>query len=274
MKVKYLFLVLSWITLSCTNKKQEASNAQVQDTTSKDVTFKVVKVDARKIGPEKPSEQVQIEEAINKIEINKDIPVVGYWVGMFGKNKINIALADMKEGKAIGYTVCAGNFRPIEGTASMGGDSVFIFDMKEPGTDQYDGHFNFTINVSQNKLIGTWAPFKVGVVAPKQFALVKTTYAYSPENGEYPQASERLLTAEDVSNMLKEELQLMRNEIYARHGYSFKDKEIRHHFDSIAWYIPMGVDVRQELTDEEVQNIDLIYEYENYYEEEYDDYGR
>ena len=74
--------------------------------------------------------------------------------------------------------------------------------------------------------------------------------------------------------MLEDELEVMRNEIYARHGYSFKDKEMRTRFDSTSWYIPMGVDIREQLTDIEVQNIDLIYRYEEYYAENYDSYGR
>jgi hypothetical protein len=45
-------------------------------------------------------------------------------------------------------------------------------------------------------------------------------------------------------------------------------------FDSIDWYIPMGIDIRDKLTDIEVQNIDLVYTYEEYYNESYDDYGR
>jgi len=36
----------------------------------------------------------------------------------------------------------------------------------------------------------------------------------------------------------------------------------------------MGLDIRDKLSDIEVQNIELIYEYESYYEEEYDGYGR
>ena len=66
----------------------------------------------------------------------------------------------------------------------------------------------------------------------------------------------------------------MRNEIYARHGYSFKDKAMRQVFDTVSWYMPMGIDIRDDLTDIEVQNIDLIYLYESYQEENYDDYGR
>ncbi|MBK8290124.1 MAG: YARHG domain-containing protein [Flammeovirgaceae bacterium] len=79
---------------------------------------------------------------------------------------------------------------------------------------------------------------------------------------------------DDVENLLPAELEFMRNEIYARHGYSFKDREDRMQFDSIDWYIPMGIDIRDKLTDIEVQNIDLVYTYEEYYNESYDDYGR
>jgi len=67
---------------------------------------------------------------------------------------------------------------------------------------------------------------------------------------------------------------VMRNEIYARHGYSFKNKNIRAVFDTASWYVPMGIDIRENLSDMEAANIDLIYNYEKYYAESYDDYGR
>jgi hypothetical protein len=83
-----------------------------------------------------------------------------------------------------------------------------------------------------------------------------------------------LLTEEDVADMDIQDFKIMRNEIYARHGYSFKDKELRAYFDQQEWYIPMCIDVREELTETEAQNIDLIYQYEEYYKQSYDDYGR
>ena len=49
---------------------------------------------------------------------------------------------------------------------------------------------------------------------------------------------------------------------------------MRQVFDTVSWYMPMGIDIRDDLTDIEVQNIDLIYLYESYQEENYDDYGR
>lgn len=38
--------------------------------------------------------------------------------------------------------------------------------------------------------------------------------------------------------------------------------------------MPMGIDIRDKLTDIEVVNIELIYEYESYFEEFYGGYGR
>jgi hypothetical protein len=276
MKINYSLLVLFCLLVSCSSKNNGDSKSTSSDgkAPSEEKEIKLVKVDPRKIGPAKPSDQIQIEEAINKMEQNKDVPVVGYWVGMFGKNKINIAIADIENGKVIGYSVCAGNFRPLNGTVTTKDDLIYTFDVREPGSDKYDGHFNFVINLQHDALTGTWKPFKEGVVADKQFELVKTAFIYEPANGEYPEASERILEKDDVANMLKEELEIMRNEIYARHGYSFKDKSMRRHFDTTAWYVPMGVDIRANLTDVEVENIYLIYTYENYYEEEYDNYGR
>ena len=100
------------------------------------------------------------------------------------------------------------------------------------------------------------------------------SYEYRTDTGFYPESSARLLTHEDVENLTVDELGIMRNEIYARHGYSFKDKDMRKRFDTTTWYVPMGIDIRDKLTDIEVQNIDLIYQYEEYLEENYDSYGR
>lgn len=46
------------------------------------------------------------------------------------------------------------------------------------------------------------------------------------------------LTEEDVEGFSKKKLRLARNEIYARHGYIFKDKELKKYFKKKAWYSP------------------------------------
>ena len=92
--------------------------------------------------------------------------------------------------------------------------------------------------------------------------------------GEYPEASQRLLKPADVENMMKEDLQFMRNEIFARHGFCFNKKELRQMFEMEDWYVPNTVDIRGLLTAIEKKNIDLIKRYEKYAEEYGDEYGR
>jgi hypothetical protein len=271
-KVAIMFILLLSV-IACQSKKESTLEVAEAEPEIQNEIAPILKVDARTIGPAKSTEQLLIEDAILKMKINESEPSIGYWVGMFGKNKINIAIAEIDQDKALGYTVCAGNYRPITGSVKLV-EGEYQFDMNEPGTDQYDGHFVFTLNPDSNSLFGHWDPFKKGIVASKKYKLVKTPYSYNSEIGKFPQASNRLLTKDDVENLLPEELEFMRNEIYARHGYSFKDREDRMQFDTIDWYIPMGIDIRDKLTYIEVQNIDLIYLYEEYYNESYDDYGR
>ncbi|MBM3415994.1 MAG: YARHG domain-containing protein [Bacteroidetes bacterium] len=59
------------------------------------------------------------------------------------------------------------------------------------------------------------------------------------EKGKYPQASDRLLTANDLENMSQAELRIMRNEIYARHGFIFKKEDMRQYFSVQPWYQPL-----------------------------------
>ncbi len=66
----------------------------------------------------------------------------------------------------------------------------------------------------------------------------------------------------------------MRNEIYARHGYSFKLADMREHFDKLDWYMPMAIDITTKLTKIEKNNAELIKRYEKYSAEYYDGFGR
>jgi hypothetical protein len=88
-------------------------------------------------------------------------------------------------------------------------------------------------------------------------------------------ASNTLLTKSDVENLYKGDLEIIRNSIYARHGYSFQNRKMRYFFDNeIDWYMPVTTDVRNELTETEKKNIDLIKRYEDHAESYYDSYGR
>ena len=87
-------------------------------------------------------------------------------------------------------------------------------------------------------------------------------------------ASTTLLTTKDVENMYKRDLEVIRNTIYARHGYSFQNREMRYFFDNLTWYIPVSIDVTKELTDIETKNIKLLKRYEKHAASYYDNFGR
>jgi hypothetical protein len=86
--------------------------------------------------------------------------------------------------------------------------------------------------------------------------------------------SAQILTKEFVENLTKADIYILRNSIYARHGYSFKDRKLRSYFDWQDWYIPVHAYIKSEITDIEKQNITLLLKYEEHAEEYYDEFGR
>src|SRR5688572_27336303 len=87
--------------------------------------------------------------------------------------------------------------------------------------------------------------------------IVSSTHAQTIQ-GQYPQASEKLLTITDIQDMDEPTLKLMRNEIFARYGYIFKSAELSAHFADQPWYKPVSTDVTRQLTDIEKKNAELI----------------
>jgi len=75
------------------------------------------------------------------------------------------------------------------------------------------------------------------------------------------QTNERVLTISEIENMSKFELDILRNEIYARHGYIFKRKDLNEYFLSQPWYQPTQSDMKaieKLLTDTEKYNANFI----------------
>lgn len=87
-------------------------------------------------------------------------------------------------------------------------------------------------------------------------------------------ASKDLLDKEFVANLTKADIYILRNSIFARHGFAFRDKQLRIYFESFDWYMPVFGDVKDELTDVEKKNIDLLLRYEKNATEYYDTFGR
>ncbi|HVW95665.1 MAG TPA: YARHG domain-containing protein [Mucilaginibacter sp.] len=225
-------------------------------------------------------------------------------------NKINISIDSLYEDRVIGHSVVAGNARPFKGRFKKDG-SLFEFDVREPGDDKYDGEFKFYIFKGDTILNGTWKAYQKIRVPARRYTLYKRFFKYDPslrlsgiryvdwtkkkskyvkddELGNYYDetffsttidvykfnASSDLLTKEQVSNMKKADIFILRNSIYARHGYSFKNQQLRAFFDRQPWYIPVSTDVKKELTGIEKANIELLLRFEQNAKEYYDEFGR
>jgi hypothetical protein len=72
-----------------------------------------------------------------------------------------------------------------------------------------------------------------------------------------------LVTDADLNDKTLEELRIMRNEIFARHGHTFKSEELKNHFNSQPWYKSTVADATSQLTETEKKNTDFIKRFEN-----------
>jgi hypothetical protein len=225
------------------------------------------------------------------------------------ENKINISIDELTDSLVIGHSVVAGNNRPFSGTIKNG-----LFKVKEPGDDKYDGEFIFKIKDNKligkwtayknidikkrkyelEKMNFSYNP-SIMLEEVKEyvdwntFTEEKLTEEY--EEGEFEEwitkefasatkliysinASNVLLKKEDIENLLKGDLTIIRNTIYARHGYSFKNRPLRVFFDAQSWYIPVHTDIKADFTEIEKENIKLLLRYEKNAVEYYDYFGR
>ncbi|MGQ0740254.1 MAG: YARHG domain-containing protein [Bacteroidota bacterium] len=255
---KFLLLIATTgLLISCNNDKKKDGRAMLPDekTTADNIIPAALKQTPLQIAS-KPYEKL-----------------LGSYVGPFGANKITMLIITVAGDSVIGRTIVGGNDRPFKGTFAKSGDA-WSFAAKEPGDHKDDGEFNFTISEgSPDKVAGTWKPFAKGRPA-KEYELARRKFEYRTDVGSFPEASRRLLKPEDVENMMKEDLEYMRNEIFARHGFCFSKKNLRQMFEMEDWYVPNTVDIRGFLTDIEKKNIEMIKRYEKYADEYGDEYGR
>lgn len=191
---------------------------------------------------------------------------------------------------------------------------ILSMDLKEPGDNKYDGIFSL-LYTDTLLLGNWESYDKNLEVTNREFKLTKRLFKYNPElnvdidnvrlydHGKLKEnnyidevtgeeisyednietvtdasslnASAKELNKSDLENLYKTDLEIIRNSIYARHGYSFKNRKIRNIFDQyVEWYIPFSVDVTSQLTPVELKNIELIKRYENHAETYYDAFGR
>lgn len=81
-------------------------------------------------------------------------------------------------------------------------------------------------------------------------------------NTNYDWLSTREVTPKDLENKTPEQLRIMRNWIYARHGYIFKSPDLTEYFSKFSWYNPTSKNVTSQLNKIELANIQAIQAYE------------
>ncbi len=228
---------------------------------------------------EKPVEITEVEnqDSLNTELISDLQQVVGSYVGSFGTNKMTLLVTTIKQVKGVdsvyGRSIVAMNDRPFSGVFSKKTGKLEL-DVKEPGTDAYDGAFHLVFDPKEPlNITGSWKPNNPKQ-AEKQFSFVRNRFKYDPKAGRFPVTSERLLDEDDCLQFAKEDLFIMRNEIFARHGYIFYKKKTREIFEKEDWYVPFSTDVKNDLTKIEKANVEMIQRYEKYAEEYGDYYGR
>jgi hypothetical protein len=80
--------------------------------------------------------------------------------------------------------------------------------------------------------------------------------------GIFPEGSQRYLSYADIEYLSSRDLKIMRNEIFARHGYIFKTSDMIQHFSEQSWYRPLNNDVTAYLSKIEKENVNFIKQYE------------
>lgn len=74
--------------------------------------------------------------------------------------------------------------------------------------------------------------------------------------------SDRKVTSADLSGLSAGDLRLLRNAIFAMHGYRFKDVDLADYFGRFEWYEPRFKDVSARLSKLETDNVAFIQRYE------------
>lgn len=229
--------------------------------------------------------------------------------GWHRENKINLSIDQINDDEVIGHSVVAGNNRPFKGNVTNG-----KFFVKEPGDNKYDGEFTFELKENElvgtwkaykkidipkrkytlEKKSYTYNPDQMlekaksyldwnrfiekremeEEIEGELLEWITAKFATATDKIYELNASNTLLTKKEVENLKKGDLLIIRNTIYARHGYSFKHRPLRVFFDAQPWYIPVHTDIKSDFTAIEKKNIKLLLRYEKNAVEYYDYFGR
>jgi hypothetical protein len=75
---------------------------------------------------------------------------------------------------------------------------------------------------------------------------------------EDPSQLDHVITVDQLSNLSRRDLRILRNTVYARHGRQFKSQLLQEYFDNMSWYQADPAFTEKQLTKVDVTNIRLI----------------
>lgn len=122
--------------------------------------------------------------------------------------------------------------------------------------ENYVGYFGLEFDKDDRYLVIVPHPVNKDIIESEP-------YFYFEDYRKYPFTSLRFLNDSDLTKYSKDELRIMRNEIFAFHGYIFDSEDLREHFESLDWYKPKDKNIAPRLNKYEKHNIQLIKELEN-----------
>ena len=228
--------------------------------------------------------------------------------------KITFSIDEIKGDSIIGHSISAGNISPFKGVLfeNTSGFTMQVDEFKKAKTDgNFSIQIKKTDSVMKGNW-EAYKPSEL-MIYKRNFGLKKKLFVYDKEttlnntfyntdksksititdtiddevevyeDTEYFSTTQKLfeknasneeLTSDFVSNLSKADIFILRNSIFARHGFAFRDKQLRMYFEQFDWYMPVFGNVKDELTEIEKKNIDLLLRYEKNAEEYYDTFGR
>ncbi|MCU4580276.1 YARHG domain-containing protein [Acinetobacter gyllenbergii] len=177
------------------------------------------------------------------------------WTGLYNdEQKISLFL-QQKGSDITGYSLLNGKQTNFKGKIQQT-DLNYTLNLNEVGQGSAVGRFVLDYSGNTSAIEAQWSSV-TKTVKPKFFSLNAQQCKYAKGQGEFPEASSRLLKDADLQVPLGQ-LQYMRNEIYARHGYAFQNKKWANTFSQSEWYMPCYTNVDARLTSTEKENVKRI----------------
>ncbi len=171
------------------------------------------------------------------------------------EEKLQESFRDMLEGT---YTDAQGKKYTFTREACIVGGKTMPYtlwsDWKESGCISFDGH-DYMAEFSMEGLKLCKIEVDNDLLHPGDVLISLKADISKPR---FAFTSKHLVARSQFEIRSSKELRLMRNEIYARHGYTFSSADLQKYFGSKPWYKPLNNNATVKLSDIETFNVELL----------------